>query len=103
MGVIRTVQFLNWATPVIPVSKKNGSVQLCGDFLCHAVLHMFSTRECSTDSLCVVVNLVQWSLKWCSICPDYSIHVWRYPHCVEAAALAVWAKACLSRPVLRAC
>ncbi|XP_024154359.1 uncharacterized protein K02A2.6, partial [Oryzias melastigma] len=31
-GVISPVDHSNWATPVVPVSKKDGSVRLCGDF-----------------------------------------------------------------------
>ncbi|KAI4885438.1 hypothetical protein NFI96_003949 [Prochilodus magdalenae] len=31
-GVISPVQFRDWATPIVPVMKKNGSVRICGDF-----------------------------------------------------------------------
>ena len=31
-GVLKPVQFSDWATPVVPVIKKDGSVRLCGDY-----------------------------------------------------------------------
>lgn len=31
-GVLRSVSFSEWATPVVPIMKKNGSVRLCGDY-----------------------------------------------------------------------
>ncbi|XP_041962465.1 uncharacterized protein K02A2.6-like [Alosa sapidissima] len=32
LGVISPVEHSDWATPVVPVSKKDGTVRLCGDF-----------------------------------------------------------------------
>lgn len=32
LGVISPVEHCDWATPVVPVSKKDGPVRLCGDF-----------------------------------------------------------------------
>ena len=32
MGVITQVQFANWAAPIVPVIKKDGSVRICGDY-----------------------------------------------------------------------
>ena len=31
-GVMESVQFSNWAAPLVPVTKKDGSVRLCGDY-----------------------------------------------------------------------
>ncbi|XP_058868762.1 uncharacterized protein K02A2.6-like [Acipenser ruthenus] len=31
-GVVSPVQFSDWATPIVPVIKKDGTVRLCGDF-----------------------------------------------------------------------
>ena len=31
-GIIEPVSWSDWATPIVPVLKKNGSVRLCGDF-----------------------------------------------------------------------
>ena len=32
MGIIESVKYSNWATPVVPVPKPDGTVRLCGDF-----------------------------------------------------------------------
>ncbi|XP_061878364.1 uncharacterized protein K02A2.6-like [Entelurus aequoreus] len=31
-GVLSPVQFSEWATPIVPILKKNGKVRICGDF-----------------------------------------------------------------------
>ncbi|XP_061379252.1 uncharacterized protein K02A2.6-like [Danaus plexippus] len=31
-GVLRPVSFSDWATPVVPIVKKNGDIRLCGDY-----------------------------------------------------------------------
>ena len=32
MGVIQPVQFADWAAPIVPVMKNDGSVRICGDY-----------------------------------------------------------------------
>ena len=32
IGVIESVKYSDWATPIVPVPKPDGSVRLCGDF-----------------------------------------------------------------------
>ena len=32
MGVIKAVQFSEWASQIVPVSKANGSIRLCGNY-----------------------------------------------------------------------
>ena len=32
LGVIEPVAFSEWATPIVPVLKKDGSIQICGDY-----------------------------------------------------------------------
>lgn len=31
-GVIEPVRFAEWATPIVPILKKDGSIRLCGDY-----------------------------------------------------------------------
>ena len=31
-GVIKPVQFSDWAAPIVPVLKRDGSVRVCGDY-----------------------------------------------------------------------
>ena len=31
-GIISPVQFCDWATPIVPVMKSNGTIRICGDF-----------------------------------------------------------------------
>ena len=32
LGVLEKVEFIQWATPIVPVPKKDGSLCLCGDY-----------------------------------------------------------------------
>ncbi|XP_064395566.1 uncharacterized protein K02A2.6-like [Halichondria panicea] len=43
LGVIKPVQFSEWATPVVPVNKDNGRVRLCGDY------KVTLNRSCKVD------------------------------------------------------
>ena len=31
-GIISPVQFCDWAAPIVPVMKSNGTIRICGDF-----------------------------------------------------------------------
>ena len=31
-GVISPIHFSDWATPIVPVAKRDGSVRICGDY-----------------------------------------------------------------------
>ena len=31
-GILRKVKFSDWATPIVPVAKSNGTVRICGDY-----------------------------------------------------------------------
>ena len=32
VGILKKVEFSRWATPVVPVPKRDGSFRICGDF-----------------------------------------------------------------------
>ncbi|UYV76711.1 K02A2.6-like [Cordylochernes scorpioides] len=35
-GILQPIEYANWAAPIVPVLKKDGSLKICGDFRCTA-------------------------------------------------------------------
>ncbi|KAK9708232.1 hypothetical protein QE152_g27357 [Popillia japonica] len=66
LGILTPVDYSKWATPVVPVIKKDGSVRLCGDFkiTINPVVEVGSVRLCGDFKITInpVVEVDQYLL-----------------------------------------
>ena len=48
-GVIEPVQFSDWAAPIVPVVKRDGSIWICGDYKVTAQYEGPGSKPCVVD------------------------------------------------------
>ena len=64
-GVLKKVESSEWATPIVPVIKPNGTVRICGDLklTLNQYLDVLEYTQCPHQKSCLPSSMAETSLR----------------------------------------